>query len=356
MKIIITSPSLDTNKNVSGISSVTKFIIKNNESHKYVHFEIGKKDDDKRNLYSILRIAKTYLKWIYLMAFSRDILIHFNIPIEKFALIRDTPLILISRLFKKRMILHIHGGEFSMNKKLPFWIKYILKFNFYGETPKIVLSPFDKDFLEEKLSCTKIFVLPNCADLSDACNFNRTLSKNKIPILLFMGRISFNKGIEFIFHALESLKKQNYNFKFIMAGKGPEEKLYVKRFSDLLGEDFTFEGVVSGIKKTELLKNSNIFLLPSFFEGLPMALIESMSFGLVPITTNVGSIKYLIKNDLNGIIVNKYSSEEITSAIIKISDDKEYAQKLSKNARDYIFTNYDSKKYISRLNEIYKYE
>ena len=50
MEIIITAPSLNTNQNVSGISSVTKFIIQNNKSVDYIHFELGKKDEDKRNI------------------------------------------------------------------------------------------------------------------------------------------------------------------------------------------------------------------------------------------------------------------------------------------------------------------
>ena len=141
-----------------------------------------------------------------------------------------------------------------------------------------------------------------------------------------------------------------------MAGKGPEEKVFIQKFSDLLGIDFEFKGVVSGDQKTGLLKECNVFLLPSFYEGLPMALIESMSFGLVPITTNVGSIKYVIGDGINGIIVNTHSSEEIAFAIEKLSKDKEYMSELSKNARQYIFNNFNPEEYIARLNEIYSYE
>ena len=153
--------------------------------------------------------------------------------------------------------------------------------------------------------------------------------------------------------AMESLKKKKIKFKFFMAGKGPEEKLFIQKFNDLLGTDFEFKGVVSGDQKTELLKKCNVFLLPSFYEGLPMALIESMSFGLVPVTTNVGSIKNVIENGINGIIVSTHSSEEIAFAIEKLSKDKECLELLSKNARQFIFRNFNPEVYIARLNEIY---
>jgi glycosyltransferase involved in cell wall biosynthesis len=141
-----------------------------------------------------------------------------------------------------------------------------------------------------------------------------------------------------------------------MAGKGPDERVFVQKFGELLGKQYEFRGVVAGRQKSELLEMCNVFLLPSFFEGLPMALLESMSFGIVPITTNVGSIKFVINNGNNGIIVNKNSSEEIASAIEKLYTDKDYMQELSTNARKYIFSNFKPDAYIAKLNEIYNYE
>jgi glycosyltransferase involved in cell wall biosynthesis len=104
------------------------------------------------------------------------------------------------------------------------------------------------------------------------------------------------------------------------------------------------------------LKKCNVFLLPSFFEGLPIALLESMSFGLVPIVTNVGSIINVVNDGINGMIVNSHSSEDIAFAVEKLSKEKEYLKELSINARQYIFSNFKPEAYISRLNEIYNYE
>jgi len=355
MNIIITAPSLDTQHNVSGISSVANFIIESNSNNKYIHFKIGKRDDEKRNVNWLIGFINLYFRWIYLMVVSKNVLVHFNFAIDKFSILRDAPLILIAKLFRKRMIYHLHGGEFSLEKKLPLWMKCILKIILSGKNPKIVLSPLDRDFIRSQFNCDRIFILSNCVSLDEASNFNRVISKYEKPVLLFMGRITLNKGIEYIFRALESLKNQQQDFKFILAGKGPEMNRYVKKFSDLLGVNFTYTGVVSGVRKTKLLMNCNVFLLPSFFEGLPISLLESMSFGMVPITTNVGSIKYLIKNNTNGIIVNKFSSEDIVNAIKRISLDREFTQKLSTNAKEYIFDNYSPTKYIDRLNEIYNY-
>lgn len=356
MKILITSPSLDANQNVSGISSVTQFIISYNTENEYLHFELGKKDDENRNILWFFRILKTYFKWGYLLLTHKGILVHFNLALAKPSIIRDSPLILIARSLRIRMIIHLHGGDYLMHKKNPFWMNYILKKVFSGKNPIIVLSPLEKKVLQLKGNNKEIFVLPNCIGLKEASVFDRSYSNDDSLILLFLGRISTDKGIEYILLAMESLKKKGIKFKLIIAGKGPDEQVYIQKFNDLLGMDFEFKGVVSGDQKIELLKKCNVFLLPSFFEGLPMALIESMSFGLVPITTNVGSIKYVINDGINGIIVNSHSSEDIVFAIEKLSKYKEYKQELSKNARQYILDNFNPEIYISRLNEIYNYE
>jgi glycosyltransferase involved in cell wall biosynthesis len=356
MKIIITSPSLDANQNISGISSVTQFVINYNTEHKYLHFELGRRDNENRNLIWFFRILRSYLKWTFLILSRKGILIHFNLALCMGSIIRDSPLIMIARLFRKRMIIHIHGGDFLIYKKNPYWMYLLLKLVFSGKNPIIVLSPLEEKVLQQKFKSDKIVVLPNCIGLKEASDFDRDYPVNKILIVLFLGRISIDKGIEDIFLAMEFLKKKGIKFKFIMAGKGPEENFFIQKFNDLLGMDFEYKGVVSGSQKVKLLKNCDVFLLPSFFEGLPMALLETMSFGLVPVTTNVGSIKYVIKDGINGILVKSHSSEEIAFAIEKLSNDKVYMQELSKNARQYILDYFNPKVYIARLNEIYSYE
>jgi len=355
MKIIITSPSLDVNKNVAGISAVTHFITKSNIQNEYIHFELGKKDNEIRNLLWLYRILKAYMKWIYLLVAHRRILIHFNLALAKPSIIRDCPLIIIARIFKERMIIHLHGGDYLMHKKMPAWMKYLLKLSFSGKNPKIVLGSLEEEALTQKLGIKNVHVLPNCIVLDEANHFQRKYNEHESLRLLFLGRITEDKGIEYIFQALKSLRQKGAKFRFILAGKGPKENYYVQRFTQLLGADFEFTGVVSGSRKTEILKYCNVFLLPSFFEGLPMALLECMSFGLVPVTTDLGSIKHVINNGENGLIVRKYSSEDIISALEILSANEIYMQELSKNACQYIFSHYNPEEYVMRLNKIYTY-
>jgi len=356
MKVIITSPSLDPEVNVSGISSITKFIIDSNPGNNYHHFEIGKKDEEKRNVRWLLRIFQTYCRWIQILFTNRNSLVHFNLSLDKRSLIRDSPLILLARIFRSKIIVHIHGGVVLTKKDNPWWVKQLLRLNFSNRYPKVVLSSLEEEIVRDMSKNENIYILPNCIRLVEADSFQRTYNQVEPLKLLFMGRIVPTKGLDYIYLALKSLKEKGMPFKFIMAGKGPDEDTYVEKFENLLGDDFEFKGIVAGDAKTDVLRNSDVFLLPSFFEGLPIALLEAMSFGLVPLATDVGSIKHVIKDYNNGIIVKKHSADDLANSIQLLMSRREYMQELSINARSYIFENYNSSSYVSSLNKIYEYD
>ena len=195
-------------------------------------------------------------------------------------------------------------------------------------------------------------ILPNCVDLIESALYKRNFEENKNIRLLFLGRITAEKGLDFIVDALQNLK-ENVSFKFIMAGTGPAEKMYVEKFTKILGGSFEFKGIVFGEEKSNLYKTCNIFLLPSLFEGLPMSLLESMSFGVVPIVTPVGSMKDVVSNNQNGIIVKDNPATEITNAVSLLAANRVLLQKLSENAAGYIKKHYNPENYITELNRIY---
>jgi glycosyltransferase involved in cell wall biosynthesis len=353
--ILITAPSLDTKNNVSGVSSVTNFIISNNPEYKYRHFELGRKDEEKRNIAWMLRLAGMCFKWVKAVSSKQNSLVHFNFALSKASVIRDAPLVLIAKLSGKKLIIHLHGGDYLFSKEAPGWMKRLLKKIFSGKTPVIVLSDEEKKIVEEKFAAKNITVLPNCIDLKEAVEYKREFNKNAVIKLLFLGRISTAKGLDIIYEALKKLKEKNIIFEFIMAGAGPEEKEYTNLFAQLLGSNFVFKGVVSGNTKTTLLKECDIFLLPSKFEGLPMSLLEAMAFGLVPVVTNVGSISFVVKNNANGVItaLNDSTAERVAAATEKLINDNLLLQQLSVAASAHIFNNYSAREYIKCLNEVY---
>jgi glycosyltransferase involved in cell wall biosynthesis len=352
-RVIITSPSLDANLNIGGISTVTGFLIKHNVKYRYLHFELGKRDNEKRTVFYFFRLIKVCIHWCFLMITERKVLVHFNFALEKRSLFRDAPLIFFAHLLGKRMIIHVHGGYYLGKEDMPVWVRKVLITILSGSEPKVVLSTDEQELIARKFMAENVFVLPNSLEIKEAKEFKKMHPYKDVVKLLFIGRIVKDKGLEFILQALKLLKEKNIPFKFIMAGTGEDKDEYVSGFSELLGPDFEYRGIVSGVSKTMLLKECDIFLLPSFYEGLPVSLLECMSFAMIPVVTSVGSIKNVVSDEYNGIIVRKHSSEDISEAIIRLINSNDLSEMLATNAQQYIFENFNPEAYIEKLNYIY---
>jgi glycosyltransferase involved in cell wall biosynthesis len=351
--VLITSPSLDVKNNVSGIASVTNFIIANNKEYLYKHFELGKRDNEKRGIRWFLKIIFAWIQWVTLITWKKNIIIHFNFALDKRSVLRDLPLIVYTIILNKKLIIHLHGGEYISGENLPKWINSSLRIIFSKENPKIVLSKKEKGIIESKFKAKNVEVLPNSIDLYEARKFNRNYENKDEISLLFIGRIAKEKGIEYILHALLKLKEEGINFFFYLAGDGPEKKEYITRFSETLNDRFQYEGIVSGNSKINLFKRCQVFLLPSFFEGLPISLIECMSFGIVPVVTDVGSINTLVKQYVNGIFVPQKSYLALYDAVYELSNNFDLLKKLASNAQKEVFEKFNPEDYIVKLNKIY---
>ena len=124
-------------------------------------------------------------------------------------------------------------------------------------------------------------------------------------------------------------------------------------YSKHLGKSFIYLGVQNHNQKKEIFTKSHVFILPSFFEGLPNALLESMSYGVVPIVTSVGSIGEVVENYKNGIIVPKYNHKKISDHIINLFDNNKLFNSLSLNAYETIKNNFSLSSYIINNNIYY---
>lgn len=355
MKIIINSPSLDPKVNVSGISSVTQFIIFKNKEVEYIHFEVGRKDAESQGAFArITRILRNKREWEQLLKKNKDAVIHYNMPLMKAAIIRDYMLIKVAQELNMPIVLHIHGGNYIKERNRPLYLRRLLKKIFSWSKHIIVLGDEEKQILEEDFCLKNVVSLPNCIDLSEAKTIKRDNTTKEVLDILYLGRIEPNKGIDYIFDACKKLKEQGVKFNLHFAGKEEVEGQYLPRFTEEFAEHFIYHGIVSGDKKTNVLKKCDIFLLPSFFEGLPMSLLETMSFGQVPVVTSVGSIPTVVEDKKSGMYTRIRNSEDIVNAIIALNDNRTLLNKLSRNAQCAVFEKFDDNKYIKELNMLYK--
>lgn len=353
MQAIITSPSLDPTQNVSGVSSVTQFIIDNNGEVEYVHFELGRKDKEKGGWRRIPAVLGKLKEWKKVLKQYPDAIIHYNFPLSAPSILRDPLFMVIARRMKRKMVIHVHGGVFLTSPSTPWLLERIMRWVFQSKEPIIVLSDSEKNALQSRFRCNNIAVIPNCIDLSEASKFKRQVPTSSME-LGYLGRIAETKGMPELLEACKELKHQEVSFHLHLAGKEETEGQFLPDFKNALGDNFVYEGVVSGESKTAFLKKIDTFVLPSYFEGLPMSLLEAMSFGSVPITTMVGSIPSIAEDEQNVIAIPLHSSRAIVEAINHLLTNTAKRQQLSEEAQQTIFRRFSPTKYITMLNNIYQ--
>ena len=271
-----------------------------------------------------------------MLADNFDALIHYNYPLDAPSIVRDYFFIRYAYRHKRRMVIHLHGGLYLFKDDKPWVIDYILKEVFGYDLPLIVLSDKEKEHICDVYHRKEVYSLPNCIELTEAKAFTREENKGRLR-MLYLGRIEKNKGIDFILDALKVLDSKGVDFLFRMAGKENVEGEYIGCFREALGDKFEYCGVVSGKNKDNLLKDSDVFVMPSFYEGLPMALLECMSFGVVPVVTDVGSIGEYVKEGENGKIVKVKDTDSIVDAVLFLDKDRKLLSKLSEKAQKTIF-------------------
>ena len=351
LKVLILSPSLNAEDNISGISSVTSNLLKYNVMVDYVHFTVGKKDNQKRNLrwlFYLLMLPIRFLKLVWCIHLDW---IHFNIGLEPFSLLRDFPLYFIARQKGIPILLHVHGGRFVLNMSNNIVIKFIIRYLIHNSRQIITLSEIEKNALKKYApsSQDKIVVIPNAVEVQEICGGAKDYES--LLSILYLGRIDMNKGLREIVDALEILTKVDVDFLFYVCGTGPDKDWFLEQCRTAIGEHLRYEGVVLGTKKTNILQKSHIFLLPSYFEGLPIALLECMSVGIVPIVSSVGSIPQVVRSNNNGFII--HSKEDIVDSVIRLNSNRKLLKDLSINAIDTISSRFSINEYVKKINTLY---
>lgn len=367
MHILIVAPSLDLATNVSGVSAVANFIIAHNSDCEYKHFLQGRSDGESGTINRVVRIWRNYKEWKRIVNdnLNGKFVIHYNYPLDAASIVRDFFFMKAAHQRGLPMVIHIHGGLYLFKEQKPFFIKRILSEVFSWENPFIVLSDKEREQIQRLYGTTNVVVLPNCPDnlnendnVNDNVNENENVNDNENGNenglqILYLGRIEPNKGMDYLLEAMRILKEEGRAFTLHFAGVEQGKNGYIERFQSLLGERFIYEGVVSGKQKTNLFKRCHVFVLPSFYEGLPISLLETMSYGLVPVVTDVGSIGEYVKDEENGLLLKVKDSQSIVEAIDKLGSDGKLLQRLSKNARQTISERFNPADYIKKLNSIY---
>ncbi len=265
---------------------------------------------------------------------------------------RKAIILLLSKMFGKKTILHIHGGEFKVYYKTAGSIKkrFIL-YTLKNADELAVLSDEWKTYFDDLTGKHKSIIINNPVVVpKDAVKNTVSTPVN----VLYLNHITEKKGI---FDLIELFKrnKETYKtvFKLNIAGNGDgldKMKSLIAEYG--LEELVEYKGWVSGQAKEDLLQQCNVFVLPSYFEGLPMSILETMAISKPVIATNVGGIPRTVKPGANGWLFAPADVNALQNIFDEIKNNPSILEAYGKKSFE-IVQDFSIIKVIEKLNGIY---
>lgn len=365
VRVLMLGAGLDVK---GGITSVEKLILQHSPSELEIEhvatFAYGSASHNIKVFFRAARIlAQRLLK-------NKVDLIHIHFS-ERGSTLRKILLILIASNFNKPIILHAHGATYQeFFSGLPHIVQKIVAGVFRKCTKLITLSKTWQDFYATafRLQTEQIETLYNPVSIPLQIPQR---SKREKTTFIFLGRIGKRGGALDLTQSIVSFPQQDKgafdlidafaalseseksSARLILAGNGDVD-LAQQRVEELnLSDSVIIHPWLNPTERDALLAAADVFVLPSYHEGLPMSMLEAMAWGLPVIVTPVGGIPEVVTHEYNGMLVEPGNQPELTCMMQRLINNPSLKAALGKAARDEV-QSLAIQHYMPLLIEIYR--
>lgn len=177
-------------------------------------------------------------------------------------------------------------------------------------------------------------------------------SNNPVPVIGTMAILEERKGHQYLLEAAALLKQKGYQLEYRFAGEGSQRKCLQNLAKDLgLKEEVTFEGFVSDIPK--FLSRIDVFVLPSFNEGMGVAILEAMAAAKPVVGTSAGGIPELVADGVTGLLVPPRNAQALASAISRLLSDKDLLTTMGVRGCQRVQTHFTMEQTAKKIDHYY---
>ena len=255
-----------------------------------------------------------------------------------------------------RLIATIHGLDHQRSDK---WSKFARWFILQGEKQIvkhadaiIVLSKNVQDYFKQTYNRDTIFI-PNGVNRPNKKEANKIYDKFNLckdGYILFLGRLVPEKRIKYLIEAFKAVKTDK---KLVIAGGSSDSQNYVNELKDLANNNsrIVFTGFVQGQILEELYSNAYMYCLPSDLEGMPLSLLEAMSYGNCCLVSDIPECSEVIEE--HAVTFKKSSVEDLHHKLQELIDDPNKVESYKAKTADYICNKYNWDSVVSRTLNLY---
>lgn len=260
------------------------------------------------------------------------------------------------KLLGKKVVVTIHGLDWKREKwQGGFGSKYIRlgeKMAVKYADQIIVLSKNVQDYFKKKYNCDTRFI-PNGVkrpEIVSAELIRKKFNLEKDSYFLYLGRIVPEKGEHYL---IEAFKNVTTNKKLVIAGGASDTDKYMGKLKNMAADDerIIFTGFVQGKLLDELYSNAYVYVLPSDLEGMPLSLLEAMSYGNCCLTSDIAECIEVVEN--KAVTFQKSNVSDLCDKLQLLCNHQEIVEKYKRESADFICSKYNWDDVVDKTLELY---
>jgi glycosyltransferase involved in cell wall biosynthesis len=260
---------------------------------------------------------------------------------------------LLARAAGRPYIVHLHGGGFARfyQDESGSLGRRLIRSTLAHAALVIALSEEWRQQLLRICPTARIEVLHNAVVIPD---IHGPRPQELEPTLLFLGHLLRDKGVYDLVRAFALIAPKFPRARLVLGGVGDIEAVRQLAAQLEIPRRVSCPGWLDAERKTAAFAGSLVFLLPSYAEGMPMALLEAMSWGLPVIATPVGGIPQVVEHEVSGLLIAPGDIEDCAAQIERLLTDPSLRERLGSAARERIATDFSLGDALDRLSAIYQ--
>lgn len=340
----------------SYLSAIEKYF-KNNISY----FFYGTQTLRKQSVFLVtIRLLKDYISFYRLIKKGNYDIVHINTSFNFKSYFRDSVFTLISAILKVKTIVFWHGWRWDFETKYARKILPFFHFTFGRADAMVCLANEFIDCLKSYNYKKPIYLESTVVDdsIMNHSNGNGSLTNESVKkdntTILVLSRIEKGKGLYEVVDSFQNLQNSFPNVVLSIAGAGNELSNLKKYVNENQLKNINFLGWIDGDEKIDVLFNSDIFVLASYSEGMPICILEAMACGKPVVTTDVGGVKDFFKDGQMGHIVKVKDSIDLEKKLEILLSNPEMSALMGNYNKNYAKKQFSAHRVAKRLEDIFE--
>jgi glycosyltransferase involved in cell wall biosynthesis len=299
----------------------------------------------------LVTATKAFLQLTGLLVRRKVSLVHCHAAM-KGSFWRKSLFALAARMAGVPVLFHLHGSEMkTFVDKQPALLQRLIAWILEKQSIVIVLSESWLLYVKSIAPQATVIILPNYVNLPNLSG--KVTDSNDIGVL-FLGLVGTRKGVYDLLPAFKQALTQAPELRLVIGGNGEVEKARTLAAELNIEDRVVFAGWVSGEDKVSYLQHAQIYVLPSYNEGLPVSLLEAMSWQIPVISTRVGGIPEQVRDGVDGILINAGDQGSLAAAIVKLAKNTNMRLEMGIAARDQVARVFSKDVVLPELENLYR--